>query len=88
MDGSPAEQGSFTVRHGGQDHCTIQISDIIIVMTGGFSTETLVTEYQLDNGKETPLTSMIGDGRESHACSVYKDADGQQVRKLFSAEVC
>ena len=48
------------------------------MVTGGRNTEDLVTEYQLSDGRETALTPLT-EGRENHACGVYKDADGQQV---------
>jgi len=78
-DGSPSEAGPFEVRHGlGQ--CTIQPSADLIVVTGGFETESHVTEYQLTgkDGNENPLTPMR-QGRSSHACGVYQGAAGQQV---------
>ena len=79
VDGSSAQQGPFTIRHG-SSHCTIQISDDVIVVTGGWPTLDYVTEYQLANGTETPLTSL-GEPRYDHACGAYKDKDGLQVRK-------
>ena len=79
VNGSAAQPGPFTVRHG-RCHCTIQISDDIIVVTGGSDTYDYVTEYQLTDGSETPLTSLE-QPRDAHACGVYLDADGQQVRK-------
>ena len=77
VDGSPAHQGQFTIRHG-YWHCTIQISADIIVLTGGTSIN--VTQYQLPAGTETPMTSFRLP-RSGHACGVYKDTDDQQVRK-------
>merc|ERR1712062_46869 len=68
--------GPFTVRHG-YEHCTMKISEEVIVVTGGAHTFDLVTEYQLTDGRETALTPMPGRG--GHACGVYKDEDGQQV---------
>ena len=81
MDGSPSQPGPFRVRHG-SDHCTIQLSSDLIVVTGGWGDRgDLVTSYHLSgDGDETPLTPM-GQGRGAHACGVYQDA-GQQVRKL------
>ena len=81
LDGSPSKPGPFDVRHG-SDHCTIQLSSDLIVVTGGWGdTGDLVTSYHLSgDGDETPLTPM-GQGRGAHACGVYQDA-GQQVRKL------
>ena len=81
VDGSPSQPGPFDVRHG-YGHCTIQVSSDLIVVTGGDYTWDLVTSYQLTgNGDETPLTPM-NQGRYSHACGVYQDAGGQQVRRL------
>merc|ERR1719237_1839918 len=77
VDGSAAKPGPFTVRHGYR-HCTCQLSDDIIVVTGGWQTEALVTEYHLEDGTETALTPL-GQPRRAHACGVYQDADGQQV---------
>ena len=77
VDGSPAQPGPFTVRHK-EMHCTIQTSDDVIVVTGGYNTFDFVTQYHLTDGTETPLTSL-GQGRGEHACGVYQDTDGQQV---------
>ena len=77
VDGSGASPGPFTVRHG-YLHCTMKISEEVIVVTGGRNTEDLVTEYHLSDGRETALTPLTV-GRFAHACGVYKDADGQQV---------
>ena len=85
MDGSPAHQGPFTVRHGAM-HCTIKISADVIVVTGGSGTFDLVTEYQLTDGNETPLTSMV-QPRGYHACGVYLDANSQQVSEMFCSIV-
>ena len=81
VNGSAAQPGPFTVRHG-DGHCTMQISDDIIVVTGGYATYVYVTEYHLTDGTETNLTSL-SKPRHDHACAVYQNADGQQVRKRF-----
>ena len=89
VNGSPVRQGPFTVRHE-SSHCTIQISADIIVVTGGHGTEDYVTQYQLADGNETPLTSM-GQPRYDHACGVYQDPSGQQVsesERLCSYNQC
>ena len=87
LDGSPAQQGPFNVRHG-MDHCTVQISDYVIVVTGGYSTKSYVTEYHLDQGNETPLTSL-GQPRYEHACGVYQDTSGQQASEsIYSCNQC
>jgi len=78
VDGSAAHQGPFTVRHG-RDHCTIQISEDIIVVTGGAYTENNATQYHLTDGSETRLTPLLGEGREGHVCGVYQDTSGQQI---------
>ena len=82
VDGSPAHQGPFTVRHG-YGHCSIQISANAVVLTGGEGTWH-VTQYDLVDGSETPLTPL-GQPRYNHACAVYQDAHGQQVRKRLSS---
>merc|ERR1719356_1413089 len=52
VDGSGASPGPFTVRHG-PAHCTMKISEEVIVVTGGaYGTFDLVTEYQLTDGSE------------------------------------
>ena len=79
VDGSPATPGPFTVRHGFA-HCTIQTSDDVIVVTGGYQTSDFVTQSHLTDGTENPLTSL-GQGRGQHACGVYQDTDGEQVSK-------
>jgi len=83
VDGSPARPGPFTVRHGYQ-HCTIQTSDDVIVVTGG-GTFDFVTQYHLTDGTETPLTSL-GQGRKNHACGVYQDTNGLQVLLVTGGE--
>ena len=81
VDGSPARPGPFTVRHGSR-HCTIQLSDGNIVVTGGLGSgsEAYVTKYHLVHGTETPLSSLK-QPRYAHACGAYQDADDQQVSK-------
>ena len=82
IDGSPAQPGPFTVRHG-WSHCTIQTSDDVIVVTGGrdiYDIYDFVTQYHLTDGTETPLTSL-GQPRRDHACGVYQDTNGKQVSK-------
>ena len=77
VDGSGASLGPFTVRHG-EEHCTMKISEEVIVVTGGAGTYDLVTEYRLSDGRETNLTPLT-EIRDGHACGVYKDADGEKV---------
>ena len=79
VDGSPAHQALLKVRHGPY-HCTIQISDDVLVLTGGLKTYDYVTRYDLAGGKENLLTPMV-QPREQHACGVYKDTDNRQVRE-------
>ena len=79
LDETDAQQGPFTVRHG-YEHCSIQISANAVVVTGGYDTKDYVTQYNLTDGNETPLTPL-GQPRYIHACGVYQDAGGQQVSK-------
>ena len=79
VDGSPSQPGPFEVRHG-HAHCTVQVSSDLIVVIGGVDTWDLVTEYQLTgDATETVMTSLIN-GRRDHACGVYREAGGPQVR--------
>ena len=65
IDGSPSQPGPFNVRHGNY-HCTHQISNEIIIVTGGrdylvgdSDMQSYVTEYQLTgDGNETPLSPL------------------------------
>ena len=83
LDGSPSQPGPFDVRHG-YGHCTLQISNEIIIVTGGYQTESYVTEYHLSgDGNETALTPMTK-GRYAHACGVYRGAGGEQVTRVCS----
>ena len=79
VDGSPSQPGPFKVRHG-HAHCTVQVSSDLMVVIGGIDTWDYVTEYQLTGeATETALSSLII-GREEHACGVYQEGGGQQVR--------
>ena len=88
LDGSPSQPGPFYIRHG-PAHCTVQISNEMIIVTGGSDTgsyepNTFVTEYHLSgDGNETPL-SPLTKGRAEHACGVYRGAGGEQVRRVCS----
>ena len=78
-DRGDTQIGPWVVRHG-EGHCTIQVSSDLIVVTGGSGTWDYVTEYQLTgDATETVMTSLIN-GRDQHACGVYREAGGQQVR--------
>ena len=84
LDGSPSQPGPFDTRHG-PSHCTLQISNEIIIVTGGMrETATYVTEYHLTgDGNETPLPPLT-QPRMDHACGVYRGAGGEQVRRVCS----
>ena len=82
VNGSAAQPGPFTVQHG-ERHCTMQISDEAIVVTGGYHTYEYVPEYQLTGGTETNLTSLA-QPRYQHACGVYRDDQSNQVRIGFA----
>ena len=88
LDGSYARPGPFEVRHG-YNHCTMQPSPDVIVVTGGHGTQTpmaYVTRYHLTgDGNETPMTPMHR-GRFVHACGIYQH-NNQQVRKLCTLAI-
>ena len=78
-NGGESQNGPWFVRHG-YYHCTIQVSSDLIVVTGGSGTYDYVTEYQLTgDATETVITPLIN-RRYYHACGVYREAGGQQVR--------
>ena len=79
VDGSPAHPGPFYIRHGDY-HCTIQVNALTIVVTGGYSStpQDYVTEYQLNDVTETPLTPLL-QPRFQHACGSFLNSNGQQV---------
>ena len=78
-DGGSPTPGPFDIRHGGE-HCTIQVSSDLIVVTGGQDSLSYVTEYQLTgDATGTAMTPLIY-ARSGHACGVYQEAGGQQVR--------
>ena len=82
VDGSPAHPGPFNIRHG-EDHCTIQVNALTIVVTGGHGPtspkyQDYVTEYQLNDVTETPLTPLLRP-RSDHACGSFLNDNGQQV---------
>ena len=79
LDGSGSQNGPISsVRHK-RLHCTIQVSDDVIIVTGGAEdTNKYVTEYQLSDGTSTVLADLTH-GRDDHACAVYQDAADQQV---------
>ena len=79
LDGSPSQPRPFQVRHG-RMRCALQVSSDVIVVTGGYNTKDHVTEYQLTgNARERVMTPLVT-GRYDHACGVYREAGGQQVR--------
>ena len=56
IDGSLSQPGPFDVRHA-EHHCTLQISNDIIIVTGGMGTFSYVTEYHLTSDG-IPLSAM------------------------------
>ena len=44
LDGSPSQPGPFDVRHG-EDHCTAQISEDLVVVSGGDGSFDLVSSF-------------------------------------------
>ena len=82
LDGSAAFEGPFKIRHS-WDHCTIQISEDIFILTGGRYTSNLVTEYTM-TGKERQMSSLLL-GRAGHACSTYYNQGTQDQARNFSS---
>jgi hypothetical protein len=79
-EGGPAREG-FTLQPGRQYHCSIQLSADTIVLTGGYRTESLVTEHSgLGTGGEVTTRELpaLLTPQYDHACGVYT-VGGTQV---------
>ena len=68
---------SFNLQPGRQFHCSIQLTSDTVVLTGGLSTETLVTEISNLGEAETLVKELpaLQEGRRAHACGSYTVAD-------------
>jgi hypothetical protein len=80
LDGGSSRQG-FPLQPGRRDHCSIQLSADTIVLTGGWDTESLVTEHSgLGTGGEVTTRELpaLLTPRWDHACGVYT-VGGTQV---------
>ena len=78
-----AEEGMFALEDPGREnHCSITLEDPpSMILTGGKNTGTLVTQYSLPNGEIlTPPIPAMTESREHHACGVYQNSEGSQVR--------
>jgi len=73
------QQGPFYIDYIGNQHCTIQVSSNLILVTGGFGNYDQVTKYQLTGNATRTVMTPLNVGRFDHACGVYWDADGQRV---------
>jgi hypothetical protein len=79
-EGGPAREG-FPLQPGRQQHCSIQLSADTIVLTGGYTTKSLVTEHSgLGTGGEVTTRELpaLLTPRGGHACGVYT-VGGTQV---------
>ena len=64
----------FSLETGRQFHCSIQIDETSIVLTGGLGTESLVTEHTELGDLEDAVSREIANlttGRYYHACGMY-----------------
>ena len=78
VEGAATREG-FTLHNQREGHCSIQLSDSSIVLTGGYSSLSLVTEYSDIHQQEASpreLGSLLT-GRYGHACGSYLVADKQ-----------
>ena len=69
----------FNLLHERSGHCSIQLSDSTFILTGGFTSLSLVTEYSdmdQQSGTTRSLPSL-GTGRYDHACGGYMVEDTQ-----------
>jgi len=72
---------TFPLTHNMDEHCSIQVSESTIVLTGGRITLNLVTEYSgLETGGwevSSKQLASLGTGRRQHACGSYPGPEGQ-----------
>ena len=76
---------SFTLQPGRDHHCSIQVSDSTIILTGGQFTESLVTEHSGLQAKGEVITRELPSlttGRSQHACGMYTVGGSQVVLVL------
>ena len=78
VDGGPTRQG-FNLLHERYRHCSIQLSDSRMVLTGGSDALSLVTEYSDLDQQEVTSRELpsLRTGRSSHACGSYMVEDIQ-----------
>jgi len=74
---------TFPLTRSMDEHCSIQVSESTIVLTGGRITLNLVTEYSgLETGgwevTSKQLPSLVT-GRRQHACGSYPGTEGQMM---------
>jgi hypothetical protein len=84
-EGGPSKEG-FTLQLGRQFHCSIQLSADTIVLTGGHTTGSLVTEHSgLGTGGEVTTRELpaLLTPRALHACGVYTVGGTQVGRKIY-----
>ena len=84
LDGSEAHLG-FTINPWRTQHCSIQPSPNVVILTGGFLTGDMVTEIILPDGTSTTNLPSLNSARLGHACGSY-EYQGRQV--VFIKEVC
>jgi len=74
---------TFPLTHNMDEHCSIQVSESTIVLTGGRITLNLVTEYSgLETGGwevSSKQLASLGTGRRQHACGSYPGPEGQML---------
>jgi len=69
-------------RPGWKDHCSVQVSESTMILTGGQGTDSLVTEYSnlgsMEEVTVSPLPSLTNP-RHHHACGLVATADSQML---------
>jgi len=78
MEGDSQE--AFDISPGREDHCSIQVDEDTVVLTGGKDVHSLVTEYSgISSGQVTSRTLPdLLTGRYYHACGSYT-LEGEMV---------
>ena len=77
-------QESFPLEPGRFQHCSIQVSDSAIIMTGGLDgygieDGTRVSQFSFDDAGQVTFTELprLTHGRAQHACGAYQAGESQ-----------
>jgi len=80
VDGVSSKKG-FTLSPGRENHCSVLMAEQVLVVTGGWNTETLVEQFSgLTSGTVTStVLPSLNTGRSQHGCAVYGEPGKQTI---------